>query len=91
MNIHEHQAKEILKEFGAPVSKGVVIYNLNETRTWLYITNHNKWLNNHNWINVVEEIENKLSIKLEDIHMRYGNNCNRINSYLFALQSSWAI
>ena len=25
MNIHEHQAKEILKEFGAPVSRGVVI------------------------------------------------------------------
>ena len=25
MNIHEHQAKEILKEFGAPVSNGVVI------------------------------------------------------------------
>ncbi len=30
MNIHEHQAKELLKEFGAPVSKGVVIYNLNK-------------------------------------------------------------
>ncbi len=30
MNIHEHQAKELLKEFGAPVSKGIVIYNLNE-------------------------------------------------------------
>ena len=30
MNIHEHQAKEILKEFGAPVSRGVVIYSLNE-------------------------------------------------------------
>ena len=30
MNIHEHQAKELLKEFGAPVSKGVVIYNLSE-------------------------------------------------------------
>ena len=30
MNIHEHQAKEILKEFGATVSNGVVIYNLNE-------------------------------------------------------------
>ena len=30
MNIHEHQAKEILKKFGAPVSKGVVIYSLNE-------------------------------------------------------------
>ena len=30
MNIHEHQAKEILKEFGAPVSKGVVIFALSE-------------------------------------------------------------
>ncbi len=27
MNIHEHQAKEILKEFGAPVSKGIVIFS----------------------------------------------------------------
>jgi len=26
MNIHEHQAKEILKEFGAPVSEGFVIF-----------------------------------------------------------------
>ena len=30
MNIHEHQAKEILKEFGAPVSNGVVIKSINE-------------------------------------------------------------
>ena len=30
MNIHEHQAKEILKEFGAPVSNGVVIFSVNE-------------------------------------------------------------
>ena len=30
MNIHEHQAKEILKEFGAPVSNGIVIVSLNE-------------------------------------------------------------
>ena len=30
MNIHEHQAKEILKEFGAPVSNGIVIYSLDE-------------------------------------------------------------
>ena len=30
MNIHEHQAKDLLKEFGAPVSKGVVIFSLNE-------------------------------------------------------------
>ncbi len=30
MNIHEHQAKKILKEFGAPVSNGVVITSLDE-------------------------------------------------------------
>ena len=30
MNIHEHQAKKILKEFGAPVSNGVVILSLKE-------------------------------------------------------------
>tara|TARA_Y100000996_G_scaffold384394_1_gene341059 strand:- start:89 stop:1249 length:1161 start_codon:yes stop_codon:yes gene_type:complete len=30
MNIHEHQAKELLAEFGAPVSKGIVIFNLDE-------------------------------------------------------------
>ena len=30
MNIHEYQAKELLREFGAPVPKGVVIYNISE-------------------------------------------------------------
>ncbi len=30
MNIHEHQAKELLSEFGAPISKGIVIHNLEE-------------------------------------------------------------
>ncbi len=30
MNIHEHQAKDILKEFGAPVSKGTVIFSIEE-------------------------------------------------------------
>ena len=30
MNIHEHQAKDILREFGAPVSNGIVIHNINE-------------------------------------------------------------
>ena len=30
MNIHEYQAKKILKEFGAPISKGVVITSLDE-------------------------------------------------------------
>tara|TARA_B100000780_G_scaffold265428_1_gene220839 strand:- start:356 stop:1516 length:1161 start_codon:yes stop_codon:yes gene_type:complete len=30
MNIHEHQAKKILKEFGAPVSNGIVIFSVDE-------------------------------------------------------------
>ena len=32
MNIHEHQAKEILKEFNAPVSNGVVIFSVAEIK-----------------------------------------------------------
>ena len=32
MNIHEHQAKEILKEFGVPVSDGIVIFEINEIK-----------------------------------------------------------
>ena len=32
MNIHEHQAKDILKEFGAPVSDGIVIFSKKEIR-----------------------------------------------------------
>ena len=30
MNIHEYQAKQLLKEFGAPVAGGVVVLNANE-------------------------------------------------------------
>ena len=30
MNIHEHQGKQLLKKYGAPVSKGVVVFSLNE-------------------------------------------------------------
>ena len=32
MDIHEHQAKEILKEFGAPVSNGIVILAIDEIK-----------------------------------------------------------
>ena len=32
MNIHEHQAKEILKEFGAPVSNGIVILSVSDIK-----------------------------------------------------------
>ena len=35
MNIHEHQAKEILKEFGAPISNGVVILDINQLKNEL--------------------------------------------------------
>jgi len=32
MNIHEHQAKDILREYGAPVSQGVVIFSLDKIK-----------------------------------------------------------
>ncbi len=32
MNIHEHQAKAVLKEFGAPVAKGVAIFSVAEAQ-----------------------------------------------------------
>ncbi len=32
MNIHEHKAKEILRDYGAPVSNGVVIFSPNEIK-----------------------------------------------------------
>ena len=32
MNIHEHQAKKILKDFGAPVSKGIVVFSVDEIK-----------------------------------------------------------
>ena len=36
MNIHEHQAKVILKKFGAPVSNGVVIHSIDEIDEKIY-------------------------------------------------------
>ena len=32
MNIHEHQAKEILKKYGVPVSNGVVVFKIDEIK-----------------------------------------------------------
>ena len=43
-----------------------LIYNLNETRTWLYITNQKQWISNSIWVETVKNIENKLS---EEIHI----------------------
>ena len=33
MNIHEHQAKEVLKSFGAPVAKGIAVFTIDEAQT----------------------------------------------------------
>tara|TARA_B100001057_G_scaffold128675_1_gene127765 strand:- start:6507 stop:7670 length:1164 start_codon:yes stop_codon:yes gene_type:complete len=32
MNIHEHQAKDILREFGAPVSRGIVVHSVDDIK-----------------------------------------------------------
>ncbi len=42
MNIHEYQAKGILKQFGAPIPNGVVILDLKE------INDKSKKLNSNN-------------------------------------------
>ena len=34
MNIHEYQAKAILRNFGVPVPEGHVVYNGNSARDW---------------------------------------------------------
>ena len=44
MNIHEHQAKEILKEFGAPVSKGVVILSIEDIKKEILKLNCKKFV-----------------------------------------------
>ena len=38
MNIHEHQAKDILREYGAPVSNGIVIFSESEIEKKLKIS-----------------------------------------------------
>ena len=44
MNIHEHQAKDILREFEAPVPKGVVVYNVKEIDKKIKILNTNNFV-----------------------------------------------
>ena len=44
MNIHEHQAKDILREFEAPVPKGVVVYNIKEINQKIKILNTNNFV-----------------------------------------------
>ena len=42
MNIHEYQAKEILKKFGAKVPKGVPVFSLSEIETKAKLLKSNK-------------------------------------------------
>ena len=44
MNIHEHQAKEILKEYGAPISNGVVILSKEEIDDKISKLNKNEYV-----------------------------------------------
>ena len=44
MNIHEHQAKKILSDFGAPISKGVVILKKNEIDNKLSLLQGDKFV-----------------------------------------------
>jgi succinyl-CoA synthetase beta subunit len=44
MNIHEHQAKEILKEYGAPVSNGVVILSIDEIKNGIKKLKSNQYV-----------------------------------------------
>jgi len=42
MNIHEHQAKDLLKEFGAPISNGFVIFEPQEIEEKIKLLNSDK-------------------------------------------------
>ena len=44
MNIHEFQAKQILKQFGAPVSNGVVVFSLDEIKEKISQLNSEKYV-----------------------------------------------
>ena len=44
MNIHEHQAKEILRKFGAPVSNGVVITSIDQIPDKIKSLNSNQYV-----------------------------------------------
>jgi len=44
MNIHEHQAKEILKKFGASIPNGIVVYSAEEISTKIKSLNSSKYV-----------------------------------------------
>ena len=44
MNIHEHQAKELLKKFGVPVPNGVVAFSVEEVLEKSKLLKTNKYV-----------------------------------------------
>jgi succinyl-CoA synthetase beta subunit len=44
MNIHEYQAKEILRKYGVPVPDGHVAYNSNSARDWAKRLGEGPWM-----------------------------------------------
>jgi len=44
MNIHEHQAKKILREYGAPVSNGIVVFSLDEIDNKIKLLNSKEFV-----------------------------------------------
>ena len=44
MNIHEYQAKEILRKYGVPVPDGHVVYNSNSARDWAKRLGEGPWV-----------------------------------------------
>ena len=55
MNIHEYQAKGILKQFGAPIPNGVVILDLKEINDKSKKLNSNNLILKHRFMLVAEE------------------------------------
>ena len=47
-----------------------LIYTLNETRIWLYITNQKQWIPNNSWVEQVKSIEDKLSTEIHQSLMQ---------------------
>ena len=56
MNIHEHQAKEILRDFGAPVSNGVVILKPEELNEKIKILKSK--IDNRGYLDAIDHIDN---------------------------------
>ncbi len=44
MNLHEFQAKDLFRDYGIPVSKGVPIRELSEVRNAIKSLNGDKWV-----------------------------------------------